>query len=591
MLQKLILFSVLVIGSSAAIFGQSPTEPKRTENDEKVIKAAIAFLRETSADVDRMRSIENRLSFSAELASLMWFHDEKAARVMYQSAISDFRMLLAGLDARMNSSLIDEDESQGFGFFGRGRSPAERKITIAMLVRQQIAMGLAEHDPDLAYNFFYETAAMISNPAFRETNQQSDRQFETQLIRQIAEKDAAKGLKYGKASLKDKFDVSHVELLKKIYEKDAEQGIEFGEAVLSKIRSEPGGHSEIWTYSRLLEFGTDSLAASKKPDGKKPVYSQNDLREIADIFGQALLAAETEEVYSILEYLEQIERHSPSRAAQIRTKYKVPRETKTFVSSNMAANAMAMAASNTANMSGNSNMMSVREAELERQREARDKEMAEGMKSLGKELPKDERDKIVARARTLISETKGTEAKIAALSMLAAQVAKAGDIELADEIMLDADRMVDPLPKNYRDFLLSWLLAAGYAESNPNKAFPLLEGTIMRANETIAAFAKVAEFIDVQEEIISDGEVQVGAFGGTMLRGMTREIGIANMTLMSLARADFEKTKAVTERFDRIEVRVLAKMLVLRAVLDEKKPVPAVPSEVTITTRTSVGPE
>ena len=143
--------------------------------------------------------------------------------------------------------------------------------------------------------------------------------------------------------------------------------------------------------------------------------------------------------------------------------------------------------------------------------------------------------------------------------------------------MRDAERLVNPLPKNYRDFLLSWLLASGYAEANPDKAFPLLESTILRANETISAFVKVAEFIDVNEEMISNGEFQVGAFGGTMLRGMTRDLGIAKTTLVSLAKADFPKTKAVTESFDRIEVRVLAKMLVLRALLDEKTPANQVP--------------
>ena len=52
------------------------------------------------------------------------------------------------------------------------------------------------------------------------------------------------------------------------------------------------------------------------------------------------------------------------------------------------------------------------------------------------------------------------------------------------------------------------MLAGGYAEVNPDKAFPLLESTILRANDTISAFVKVAEFIDVNEEIIADGEVQ-----------------------------------------------------------------------------------
>ena len=127
--------------------------------------------------------------------------------------------------------------------------------------------------------------------------------------------------------------------------------------------------------------------------------------------------------------------------------------------------------------------------------------------------------------------------------MLAAQVAKAGDKELADEIMRDAERLVNPQPKNYQDFMLSWMLASGYAEADPDKAFPLLETTILRANETISAFVKVAEFIDVNEEMIDDGEVQVGMFGGSMIRGMTQRTRHGRLTINSLAQSGFCKNK------------------------------------------------
>ena len=96
-------------------------------------------------------------------------------------------------------------------------------------------------------------------------------------------------------------------------------------------------------------------------------------------------------------------------------------------------------------------------------------------RSRDKPLPKEERDKIVAQSRKIIAQTPGKDKKLVALSMLAAQVAHAGDKELANEIMADAERLVNPQPKNYRDFLMTWILASGYAETDPNKAFPLLE--------------------------------------------------------------------------------------------------------------------
>jgi hypothetical protein len=136
--------------------------------------------------------------------------------------------------------------------------------------------------------------------------------------------------------------------------------------------------------------------------------------------------------------------------------------------------------------------------------------------------------------------------------------------------MGDAQRLVNPEPKNYRDYLETWFLINGLAENDPKKAFPVLEDTIFRLNDTLSAFIKVAEFIDVSGEIVDDGEVQVGAFGGSMVRELTGSLGLADSMIRRLALADFGKMKAITNKFERAEIRVLAKMLVLRSILGQK---------------------
>ena len=101
--------------------------------------------------------MENRISFNAELASLMWFHDEKEAKAMYGGVVADFKQLLAQFDSEMNTQEMpgaDDMDSPGGLFGGFGQSNVERKFRIAMAVRQQIAMSLAEHAPDLAYQLF-----------------------------------------------------------------------------------------------------------------------------------------------------------------------------------------------------------------------------------------------------------------------------------------------------------------------------------------------------------------------------------------------------------------------------------------------------
>jgi len=60
-----------------------------------------------------------------------------------------------------------------------------------------------------------------------------------------------------------------------------------------------------------------------------------------------------------------------------------------------------------------------------------------------------------------------------------------------------------------------------------------------------------------------------------MVKGLTTSLSGFDSVLTTLAKTDFQKIRDLTNRFERPEARVLAKMLVLRAVLgDQKKPAP-----------------
>ena len=145
MYQKALAIALL-LATVSPVFAQTAAD-----NDQKLVvgelrKEAIAFLRETMGDVANMRTLENRISFSAELANLMWFHDEREAKNMFNSAIADFRELIAQLDARMNAFPEEEDGVSGIPMrmFGDAsdRAKLEMKYRVAMAVRQQIANGI-----------------------------------------------------------------------------------------------------------------------------------------------------------------------------------------------------------------------------------------------------------------------------------------------------------------------------------------------------------------------------------------------------------------------------------------------------------------
>ncbi|HUR98931.1 MAG TPA: hypothetical protein VMZ26_12765 [Pyrinomonadaceae bacterium] len=572
---------LLILATFAA--AQTDAEKKAAAEKENLKKEAVVFLRETLSDVNGMRSLENRISFASELAGLMWFHDEREARSMYAALIGDFRDLLMRYDAQMNALGVTPEDAEGrtgrmiFLVEPDDKSRVLRRFATAMGVRQAMAMSIAEHDAELAFGFYNDSLSAISNPEFRKHAENRDSYFESQLLVRIAESNPGKASQYASKSLAKGFAHHHLDLLKKIYEKDPDKGVEFGSAILSKLKDGKAETSaDLYLISALLGYGGEILELSRKPKAKRPIYTAGELREIAEIMAQKILDLKDNELSSALSYTDTIEKYAPGRAAQIRTRVKRGMRNSNF---NGSANSMYTATNESygnATISSNSNSNAAGYQQQVREREEREKaeqKLIEDVQSLTtKQLPKEEREKIVTQARKIIMQTPGRDKKIMSLGMLAAQVAKMGDKELASEIMRDAERLVNPAPKNYQDFMLTWILASGYANADPDKAFPILEETIGRANDTLAAFIKVGEFIDVAEEMIQDGEVQVGAFGGQMVRGLTGELGMADATIQILAKADFVKTKNLTNRFDRAEIRVLAKMMVLRAVLNPKDP-------------------
>jgi hypothetical protein len=585
---KIALSFALLLVCFVVTFTQTEPEKSPTEDAEKLRKDAIVFLRETQTEVNGMRSLENRISFSSELAGLMWFNDEREARGMYAAVISDFRDLVAKYDSQMNAlGITSADNSEGSGgFLSFGIEPTDKsrilkRFSTAMAVRQQITMSIAEHDPELAMGFYLDSLSAISNVEFRRQVEARDSFFETQLFGLIAENNPGKAAQFASKSLDKGFNYQHLELLKKIHKKDAEKGAEYGLAIVARLKTEKIDASDFYILGSLLDYGDGQLAESRKAGGKKPPFSVAQMRELAEILANAILTTPELDNSVGVAFLDKIQKYAPGRAAQIRAKFRRSSEVASFGNANLIANASnsSRRASSNANWSANeygssnSNFnssdygISTSNTELDAERK-----LMSDVQGLGqKNLPKEEREKFVTQARKIIMQAQGREKKIVGLSLLAAQVSKLGDKELASEIMRDAEAFVNPSPKTYQDFLLSWMLASGYAEADPDKAFPLLEETIGRANSTLEAFVKVGEFVDVAEEMIVDGEVQVGAFGGQMIRGLTSELSMADTTIRVLAKSDFGKMKNVTNRFDRPEIRVLAKMMVLRAVLSPTK--------------------
>ncbi len=566
MLKNLLANLVLLISLTTLVPAQT-TDAEKKEKDAKLQENAVAFLRETSSEITNLRTPENRIGFNAELANLMWFHDEREARVMFNSVTNDFRQLLIQLDAQINAVKFDEENTEMYSvpflLGGAGQQgQIYRKFSKAMGVRQSIASALSEHDALLAYSFYTDTANAITNPKFKKQVEDRDKYFEMQILQKVAEQDAAKGLEFGRKSLAKGVNNNHLELLKKIYAKDADSGASFGEEIVRKLKSDSDGDTDnIYLVGSILNLGLENRKTIKDKPTQKPIFSDQALRDMAETAARKLLSQPPETFSAYGDLIENIEQFSPSRAAQIRQKMK----TASALNSNSNSARPEITISD-------SDMRAITDRSEKQRLEKEEQEKSiEEMAAIGtKKLSDEARNKAIAEARKMIEKLDDPTAKITALSGLAAQIAKSGDQELALQFMKQAESFVNTTPKNYIDYMQVWILASGYAQVDAEKSFPVLESAIYNLNDTISAFIKVAEFIDTNGEIIEDGEVQVGSFGGGFTRELIGGLGVSEPTIRALADADFTRLKNVSNKFDRTEVRILAKMLILRAVFGNK---------------------
>lgn len=559
-MKKLIPLSLILLILFAQItFSQTVGKSEKDEISPELKKEAVTFLRETAADVNALRTLENRISFQSELANLMWFNDEKEARAMFRAIINDFSQLLSQYNAQAMTAESAVGTNEESLFADTGKNNMARKFGKALNVRQQIATSLAENDAQLAFDFLTDTAQTVTAPAFRKQTEATDAYFQTRLLNQIVTQNVDTALKYGRKTLEKKFTHEHINLLQKIYQKDADKGASFGEDVLAKIKLDglKAGYYE--GLGELMNLSISNLEQTKG-NNKTPIFSEQSKREIAELLAQELLRVEISEGSEVVQYLSQIEKYAPARAAQIRQKYAAKMQSGT--GSGIGSGRL----SGSTRMSGTMSSNSTENAE-----QAQQKQTMESLQNIGaKQLSKEERQKVVGQARKIIIGIKEPTAKLFALSALAAQTVRV-DKELAVEIMDDARKSVNLQPKNYQEFMQIWLLAGGYAQVDADKSFPILEDAVFRINDTLSAFLKVAEFMDTNGEIIEDDEVQIGSFGGGMTRQLLSGLGATDKTIVSLAKADFNRTKALTNKFDRPEARILAKMLVLRGILGNKK--------------------
>jgi ElaB/YqjD/DUF883 family membrane-anchored ribosome-binding protein len=295
-----------------------------------------------------------------------------------------------------------------------------------------------------------------------------------------------------------------------------------------------------------------------------------------------------------LDVISAIEKYAPERTAEIREARRRYAEmstntiysdsiTNVMVNSNIAvvvnSNTAVVVNSNT--MNANVGSLSADEAKkyrdraqkaLERQKQAKAERDAVSEKLKQKNPSAEDKTFIVGQIRKFVSELKERDDKIKGLVFWATESAQSGNKEIAEILMREAEgSVVGTETRSYRDYMSNWWLANGYSQIAPEKSFAILEKTIPPLNDVIFGFTKFIEFTDERRDMVINGEILMvsgGSFSDarmidTVLTGLQGSRRVAR----NLAEANFARTKSLTDKFERLEFRLLMRVLLLRSLL------------------------
>ena len=156
------------------------------------------------------------------------------------------------------------------------------------------------------------------------------------------------------------------------------------------------------------------------------------------------------------------------------------------------------------------------------------------------------------------------EERARAMTVMALALEKKGDHDEAVKLLDEAQTMVktDLNSETQTNALLS--LVAAYSLVEPAKAFVIVERTIDRANEQIAKLMLLDKLW--KSGAIKKGEIKMQNNGAMPVEFAVFKYGKG---VAALANADFDRTRAAADRFERNELRLMFRLLVAQALLQK----------------------
>ena len=537
------------------------TQKKESEKRQELKRNALALLDEVVAEVSDLKLPENRSFVLGIAGDLLWTHDENRARNLFWESMSSL------------SPIINERPQPGFGFCG------------FEYLRSNLLAHVTRRNLQLAFEMLRSSRPPPPENAYPDYVADIQRSHERQIIMETAVGDPKQILQVGRDILARSVTFDLLEILVRLNEQKPEMASEFAAEVITKLK----------TANPVTETDVAGLASQVLRLGRTPPdivatlgrlnLDDDQRRDLVEILTNAALSESADEgiLVPLSEIMPEVERFAPDRAAKLNTKLTQffnalspeKRNLEAYpLTSNGTPEEILKKAETADDLYRTSYYeVAVAVAVMRGQADSlRDfingqiKDESQRNRVIGM-LDAEQVDDTAYRGKidemqSLLPHLQHSDERGRAVARIAILLERKGDHGEAVKLLNEAQALVkvDPGSATQSHGLATLVLADALVD--PDRAFAIIEPMIDRDNDYIAQL--VVSDKAIKRGYVKSGEIVFALAGGIQLSEAMLEYGKG---VVALAKADFGRTKAAVNRFQRNELRILAKLLIAQALL------------------------
>ena len=554
---------------------------KETEQRLELEKKTIGLLNDVASAAWSLKLPENRIYIISNTADLLWTVDEKRARTLYWEALNSINLITSSQPARKSGEPVTKAE---------GETNLRAYISTFRL-RQALLRRIAKRDSQLALEMLRATRQVAPQMIGSEFPIPDDRQLEQEIASEVAGRDPAHALQVARESLAKGFSFELFNLLYQLNQKDSEKASVFAGDIIAKLRT-----TNVAKDFRASSIGIRLLESSRKREAnqatparsapKRLTLNDEQKRDLVDVLSNAALSvsANSHLLHDISDVMPEIQEFFPERRSALERKISTFNETltkkqrdqntyNTLIRRGMPEEIVRVAAT----AKDDEREYLYRQAAIiasfrgstESFRDFVSKEVnSEGEQQRLLDLLDNEEITLAAlrkqvdELKKLLPKIRRKEERARAMAEVALMLKEKGEDAEAATLLDEAATLIktDLKSETQSNALLTLLCA--YAVVDPPKAFALAERTVDQANSQIS-------FLMLVDKVVKSGAVKKSEIvlnqGGIMsLDSMLFRYGKG---VTALAKADFNRTRALADRFDRNELRVLARLLIVKGLM------------------------